>query len=400
MKSYEQGSVENKFIAENAPEVYYRGLSDYDIVTSNNVLGKASDVLKGRKHGLYKAPSSRFKVIASELINSESDFSSRLQLSSMVFFDRAAARTTFFSLYKNYMESYGLEVDYTSPNQDALNFAINGVRETQFTDNPLYKSGVSYNIIAGGKSGLSDFGMQNLLAFKSYSINERALLAKANERFVNNILEGNFEDAVDDGKYLMYSMISKLAFNYLKIYFAKHVMAFAVAQLLYGGGDDKERRNFSYHESTDAQTQFSAVAVKSILDYFVMNDLVKWGATLAVMGAEGYIKDGISEDEAAKYNLQDFDSGLATGFVFDVIDNISMRAKRTKSYYDELGLKDQTLPSLSQFSIVMYNALQSGFPFAGTANDFAKELERQQNIVSGKVKTDDRENDNKKDILQ
>ena len=50
-------------------------------------------------------------------------------------------------------------------------------------------------------------------------------------------------------------------------------MAFAVAQLLYGGGDDKERRNFSYHESTDEMT-FTVNSIDEKGNYDITMNLV------------------------------------------------------------------------------------------------------------------------------
>lgn len=304
--SYIEGTQQEQFLKNNAMEVYARGLSAYDIATfsadeSDKQSGLMNDffsnrtkgVLSGKNRGLYTDERYGVANAARELNPAgDSQFGRELSLASIVFHHRLAARTAFFGLYKNYMDKIGEEVDFANANPAAVAWAINEVRETQNTDNPIHKSGVAYGNIAGGGDSNADVGFlaYNLLAFKSYAVNERQTLMKANQKMCNAFIDKDWNEFGKQVKVFSYSFASKILFNYMKLVGQKYLYAHLAAAAL-----RNNYQNETVDKEIDNATSLGTVALHTILDYYSFNPLSRWGATLALHKGESLFEGGTDD---------------------------------------------------------------------------------------------------------
>lgn len=396
LNSYTQDAPEEKFLRENAPEVYFRGLSAYDIATYHSKEGRtesgimsdflnrsAKGVLSGHEKGLYLNDGSAVGNIVKETFDTNSNFGKDVNLSGLIFFHRIAARTSFFAMYKNYCEKIGEDVDFESPNQDAVSYAINGVRETQNTDNPIHKTGIAYGNIAGGTFKGGDFLAQNLLAFRSYAINERNTLMKANEQMCNAFEEKDWDEFSKHAGYFAHSFVSKMTFQYIKLFCQKYLLSAVATNLLSNQNSEK------VDEELDNATSFGNVALHSILDYYALNEVAKWGATLAIHKADEMVTGRkLNKDEEYKYKTTGggIDGRLVSGVSEDIIDNLSKGTKTVASDFDKYGLNDQTTADASKLSLFLYSILGNNLPGGSAVSDLIKEVDKQRSMEKSKGK--------------
>jgi len=179
------GQKVSDMIQNYAPEVAFRGLSDYDLGTQR-VSPKMKDLYKRYWNGEFKHEKGYF----GELINSFKDRRGANQraLLPMIYFDRLAARATFMGAYRNYCFHNGLELNFDLPDADAIKFAINVVRKSQSTDNELFKPGVlngiraqenynPYDTSFTENSAYAELFRKGYWNFKSFSLAEKNNIA-------------------------------------------------------------------------------------------------------------------------------------------------------------------------------------------------------------------------------
>ena len=147
---FDYDSDMNKLLRDNAREVYYRGLADYQIpMAEEGVIVRSA--LKGISKGVYDRGSQSYVEHFIDAIKNK-NMRTAIQLSGLIFFDRASARISFFELYNNYMDNQGLPIDYANPNKKAVDFALDGVRKTQHTSSDIFQSFIGKGIIPGSSN--------------------------------------------------------------------------------------------------------------------------------------------------------------------------------------------------------------------------------------------------------
>ena len=187
-----------------------------------------------------------------------------LQLISLLFFDRLAARITFISNYKNYIERKGGVVNYNTPDQDGIDFAIQAVRETQATDNVLYKPAVLQNVKASGWNLLgqtpwAELFTQGFWAFKSFAVNEKTRLRRMVDRYINSETAGEPTTTDELAQEITYDYLGRLFFITMKnmLYYFPYVW---FVQFL--GRDDGE-------DEWEKEKRFNLTrhAIQAVADY-------------------------------------------------------------------------------------------------------------------------------------
>ena len=223
---FSDSDTKTEFLRVNAPEVYHRGLSDYDLGANkegtnigsltNRYFSNDFDSEEGALSGFIQ--SLKNNKIATEKA-----------LMPMVYFDRAAARATFYASYRNYCEHYGIKVDWNNADKDAVDHAVSVVRKTQNTDNPLYKPGVIQGLSSqqGGigffepskeKDGIRAMGevmRQQYWNFKSFSLADQNNIAI---KFIQALHDEKTDPmkVLDSVTSIGYNLAGKMAYQYLK----------------------------------------------------------------------------------------------------------------------------------------------------------------------------------------
>jgi len=390
--SYIQGTAEEKFLRENAPEVYSRGLATYDISTYENELhnteggilkdlfpGKVAGVLSGLEQGLYKTELGKLSVLKQELGNRESSFGPDASLMGIVWNHRIAARTAFFALYKNYCEQRNVPVDFENPNQDAVTFANEAVRATQNTDNPIQKTGLQAGLVPGDTRWWGQFNSLNMLAFKSFAINERSTLMVANERLVKALQEKDYSEAAQQAKYFGYSFMSKFLFNLIKLQGIR-LTALAAAHIVSSGDDATD----SYDRSIDSKSSLGVTAFKTILDYFLFNEVIKWGVSFTGQKVYEEYKKGQNEQlttrdiKSLEYTRDPIDAETISGQVGDIIDNVTKGTQTVATDYNKYGLDNQTDADAAKMMIFMYSLGVNNIPGSTNVSDLIREIDSQR----------------------
>ena len=136
---FSMSEEKENFLKYYAPEVYNRGLTDYDLDVNGNSLNFSHIFFNYFKPN-FKSDDS----FTSDVLRYFGDDKKGMEaaLAPLAFFDRMAARITFFAAYRNYAQEHGIPVLFGKPDEGALNHALNVVRHTQASGNQLYKSGV------------------------------------------------------------------------------------------------------------------------------------------------------------------------------------------------------------------------------------------------------------------
>lgn len=412
VSSYMQGTPENVFLSKFAPEVYYRGLNTYDFMgidsgdnytqgestegksklgliasEASRNSGKVSGVISGLERGMYRTNKSKAGVIASEVMNRYSQFGSEFNLSGLKFHDRVAARTSFFASYINFCKYKGIDVDYENPNQEALNFALESVRETQHTDNPLQRSGLSYGLNGSGtQSWIGDWQMVNMLAFKSYAINERQTLMKASERLKNAIAEGNKDKIIDESAYFAYSFASKVVFNYIKLYCQKYILALLASQVV---GKDSDKKALA-DASIGNWAKLQNVGMRSMLDYFTLAEPLKFAASVLLSTGEATIQNSdLTPEEKEKYGNMNPD--FMNSFSGDVLDNLISSGSQIKPTVKNYGFASREHAIEEARFWLLLSQMKLGIPGASVGTDLLKEADKQKKIKEKSKRSADNE---------
>lgn len=201
----------NDFLINNAPEIAFRGVTDFDLGTSVVYNLKLKDLLSPSFK--YESEYEKDKNYVGHLARMWGNKKERRRnftkntLLPMMFFDRLAARVSFLAAYKSYLDEYGLEFDFKNPHKEAIKHAIQVVRKSQNTDSELFKPGVAFGIHSAYKdnsfkrnvlnqridapigeiltkeSAFHELFRQQYWSFKSFSVNEQQNLRR-------NILKG------------------------------------------------------------------------------------------------------------------------------------------------------------------------------------------------------------------
>ena len=184
---FSMSEEKENFLKYYAPEVYNRGLTDYDLDVNGNSLNFSHIFFNYFKPN-FKSDDS----FTSDVLRYFGDDKKGMEaaLAPLAFFDRMAARITFFAAYRNYAQEHGIPVLFGKPDEGALNHALNVVRHTQSSGNQLYKSGVMMglssidasefmSIIKGNKTphAIGEMFRQGYWNFKSFTLTEQNNMA-------------------------------------------------------------------------------------------------------------------------------------------------------------------------------------------------------------------------------
>jgi hypothetical protein len=282
----------NEFLDKNMIEVYARGLSDYD-------LGGASEpmtmkrILEGINTGDYERERSYvghlFKTYGS--LKGFSD----IQLFTLILFDRVAAKITALSNYKNAVEEMGVEVDLDKPNAKAVDTALQAVRETQGTDNPLFKQGVLLNVKTNrdafglGDGAIGELLNQSIWSFKSFAMTEKTRIRQSLMEAYN----GGLKERKNFVRELAYDYAAKVTFHAMKG--AMYYYTWALMAAWFAGGDDEEVRE------KNKRLDWVSYFTRSTLDYFLVD------ALQSVAGKAGLAIEETIEGESLTDNREQRD---------------------------------------------------------------------------------------------
>lgn len=216
----------DNMIETYAQEVAFRGLTDYNLGTGKQspTLG---NLMKSYRDGSMETEQGYFGNLLRQF--KDADRSRERVLLPMVFFDRLAARATFFGAYRNYCRNQGIELSYKNPDIDAVNFARDVVRATQHTDNELFKPGVLGGVSArenanpfsdnnfNDNSPLFELLRSGYWNFKSFTLVEKNNMAIKLLKATNKDgTHGTFKDKADYTTALAYNITGNMLFNYAK----------------------------------------------------------------------------------------------------------------------------------------------------------------------------------------
>lgn len=245
--------TKNEFLRIHAPEIYNRGLTDYDLGANKEAINVSSLYSK-----YYRNDFSSELGILNELLNSFKNNKTAIEkaLLPMVFCDRAAARASFFASYRNYCNYNGIKVDFKNADKDAVNYALSNVRRTQNTDNELYKSGIISGL-SSQDSGRGFFDITNHWSiapselfrqaywnFKSFSLADQNNLAI---QFVKALHteEASLDNFFNSNMSIVYNLIGKMFYQYIKSASKAYFIGIStyIAYMMnmgYTGDDDKD----------------------------------------------------------------------------------------------------------------------------------------------------------------
>lgn len=235
--------IGNKSDADNmietyAQEVAFRGLTDYNLGTGKQspTLG---NLMKSYRDGSMETEQGYFGNLLRQF--KDADRSRERVLLPMVFFDRLAARATFFGAYRNYCRNQGIELSYKNPDIDAVNFARDVVRATQHTDNELFKPGVLGGVSArenanpfsdnnfNDNSPLFELLRSGYWNFKSFTLVEKNNMAIKLLKATNKDgIHGTGKDKLDYATALAYNITGNMLFNYAKAVAKSYFAAMSV----------------------------------------------------------------------------------------------------------------------------------------------------------------------------
>ena len=263
------------FIQEYAPEVAYRGIVDFDL---GGISRQASvrNVQRAIKTGEIASEKGIWGELYNKYQNKGFDLRNfnEWQLMTLLYWDRLAARITFISNYKNYLGQVGEDVDYRRPDMKGIEFAVQAVRETQATDNILYKPAVLQNLTTniGGSDALqNEWGellTQSVWAFKSFSLNEKTRLRRSINRYFNEETEGDESTFNDMAKEVTYDFMGRFLFISMKnmLYYYPYVW---ISQLLLAqdAGDDPDDETPEETEQKIKKLNLAKNIVQTIADY-------------------------------------------------------------------------------------------------------------------------------------
>jgi len=216
----------DNMIETYAQEVAFRGLTDYNLGTGKQspTLG---NLMKSYRDGSMETEQGYFGNLLRQF--KDADRSRERVLLPMVFFDRLAARATFFGAYRNYCRNQGIELSYKNPDIDAVNFARDVVRATQHTDNELFKPGVLGGVSArenanpfsdnnfNDNSPLFELLRSGYWNFKSFTLVEKNNMAIKLLKATNKDgIHGTGKDKLDYATALAYNITGNMLFNYAK----------------------------------------------------------------------------------------------------------------------------------------------------------------------------------------
>lgn len=378
----------DKFIMDNAAEIYYRGLTDYDINLfpngmNFNSLAQTLDMKDyANDKGMLGEIAARFPKQKLPL----------MALLGMIYFDRIAARVTFMANYKNYLENKGLKYNVNSPNQEALDYALQATRDTQFTDNILYKPTIQLNVSSkgdyiSGEGAFNQFMINSILAFKSFGINETKTLRKYRHDMFEAVTETKDVQQFTDGmQAFVYSFVGRLAFQVIKNTSYAALMAGAVAA---SGGDEEDVISYIAEKLSPVNN-----TVLSFLDMWQFNIPMQLAISNLMSKAEARIKDiELSDSEMKKYNyVSSIDETDILGFSYSIQDMFKRDLGRIIRDYNDNGL-DFSGRQLSAAGLVVVDVLSAAgihMPLMSTSKSFMKEY----NKINQPLKTTVRERRN------
>ncbi len=371
-------SASNQMLKKYAKEVYYRSLSDYQIpYAEEGVLIRST--LNGTYKGVYDtSDTSYINNIVRSIRNK--DFRTAFQLMGLMFFDRVAARASFFSLYNNYMDNKGLPVDYENPNMEAIEFAISGVRDTQHTSSAIFQSFLSKGIIPnsdfevkGEQGALGDLMLSSILAFKSFSVNESKFLNKQ----VDNISRG--DDITGSTQAIVYAHLGRILFHALK--YGGNILAYTAPISLAFSGDDWDEFKGRMSSYYNGMFNPAVLITKSLFDNLVLNPVaIKAAGELVERAYKGW--KGVDQLEDWEKRALPYAGAEEGGLIFDLINTIERSAKVAANGLEKNTIQE-TYPEIAQFTILLTTLLFGSqmVPISGAdAMKYLKEIERQQKL--------------------
>jgi hypothetical protein len=253
----------DKFILDYAPDVYFRNIVDYN-------LDKVNQTTRITFADLFKD------------YGNTKDKWTDLQMFGLVFFDRMAAKISFVANYLNYLRVNNLTFDYANPIMSGVDHSARSVKDTQGTENPLYRSATIKNTAVrplgldiNTNSQMGEFINQSYWAFKSFSIFDIKRLRKARAKVYNGLAEmidGNMEL----GSNLFFSGVTELMINFMaKLGFAymralgEAIPIYLAGKLVDADGDDADDY-MKMHMSLENNI------IRSFFDYFVMIEPIQF----------------------------------------------------------------------------------------------------------------------------
>lgn len=354
-----------QFVKDASPEVYYRGLPDYDI---NN---EVKDTILGKYMSIVKEMRGQNKWQE----NNDSIFR-KTQLAGVVFFDKFAAVATFLGAYKSYMDSKGSEVDFNIVDEEAAKFATDAVIATQSTDTALYKSAVQHNIYIGSGTEFNMHGAlgellnQSYFAFKSFSLTDVRQNIKNRRKFFQAIANRDVEGAVTEAGNNFYNYAGKFAFHYLRG--LSMIPITYLMEAMYGNDGDDDR---------DKYLNVGNSLFMSMADYFVLQEPMQY---TFVKTAEYLDKRQRGRELPYEISYRYYtDTPSLTGFIDDIYEGQTDNLMRTYSYMSESGMQDGEISQYINTGLNM--SILFGFGFGGYSeiNELARQskyyMERREN---------------------
>jgi len=387
LNTKESDAIAN-FIEEYAPEVAFRGLSDYEIANQGT----------GGYKGLYETflvsdfkKESYFRELLANV--SDSERMNGLQLLPLMYFDRIAARISFLGNYKNFLDTKGIEFDVTAePDRAGIEFAIQSVRDTQGTDNNLYKSIASQNIRTKGdgsfmsgdidyKGAVGEVLLQSQFNFKSFAMNDAKTLAKFRTRLINavrneNVEEGTRLQEINNAlQAITYNFLGKFMFYALKGTMA--TMPVYAAWALVGDDDKDNLMLYLSHKFSP----FNMV-MRSIFDYTSLNEPLNFALGEMGQRTEKWWKDSdeLTYEERLKYPIADPTDMI--GMFNDISETFTKDFAKTSSSLtsEENELIDKSIPATVISTLDMMALLGKFVPLMSSTRAFMKEYEKQVDI--------------------
>lgn len=335
------------FLRQASPEVFYRGIGDYDLNNSYR------DTLFGK-----------YKNIITELMNTkQSDFYKEVHgskfrkfaLASVVFFDKFAAVSSWYSAYNNYLSTRGLSFDVNSINQEAADFATNVVANTQSSDNQIYRGASQQGIGIGSRddintylsheySAWSELVRQSYYSFLGFSSADVVQTMKNRRRFFEGVSELDGSKSLGAMQDMMYNFVGKISFHSIR-----GAMYLILGKLLSNFWDE-EINDDDWKKYMSADT----LVVKSLSDYLVLLAPIQ----KAVSEAGKYTERQIKKTEldytesykwgSGEYSALGFYEETINQLIKDVSDSVKQATDGEKSD-EELYVYISSLVRLGAF---------------------------------------------------
>ena len=257
----------NEFLEENMIEIYKRGLVDYDIGLGSEPL-TIKRMMQSIEGGDYK----REKNYLGHLFKTYGSLKgfTDIQLATLIHFDRYAARVTALANYKNLLRGRGIEeVNLQDVDPIIAAEAVQRVRETQGSDNILYKPSVLVTAEQRvlGDGALAELINQSIWSFKSFALMEKSRRRRA----MIDAYNGGLAEQGALARELIYDYIGKFMFHALKgmLHYSTYA---AIARYLAPPRDEEAEDIVAQAKMLDPV----AWATKSIRDYAII-DAVGYG---------------------------------------------------------------------------------------------------------------------------